>query len=114
MGKTLYDWSKPNFDANQWPMAQPVEAPSPSPLLMVNPLIYERSLPTHWLSAGLDQESYFVRQFTVLAGFGDALLRIVATGEADIFINDHLYMKWNGQVNVSQDNVLIYLDVKSE
>ena len=113
MGKTLYDWSKPNFDANQWPMAQPVEAPSPSPLLMVNPLIYERSLPTHWLSAGLDQESYFVRQFTVLAGFGDALLRIVATGEADIFINDHLYMKWNGQVNVSQDNVVNYLDVKT-
>src|SRR5260370_34906444 len=98
MGKTLYDWSKPNFDANQWPMAQPVETPSPSPLLMVNPLIYERSLPTHWLSAGLDQESYFVRQFTVPAGFGDACLRIVAKGGGNVFFIDHLYIEWKGMV----------------
>ncbi|HWS84790.1 MAG TPA: hypothetical protein VN207_11100, partial [Ktedonobacteraceae bacterium] len=112
MGKTAYDWSKPHFDANQWPIAQLVEPPLPSPLLMVNPLVYERPLPTHWLSAGLGLESYFVRQFTVPAGFDGALLRIVAAGEADIFINDHLYMKWNGQVNAPQENVVDYLDTK--
>jgi hypothetical protein len=114
MGKTLYSWSKPHFDANQWPMAQFVEPSPSSPLLMVNPLVYEQSLPTHWLSAGLSQESYFVRQFTVPARFNDALLRIVATGEADIFINDHLYMKWNGQVNAPQENVVNYLDTKPQ
>jgi len=111
-GKMLYDWSKPNFDANLWPKAQLVESPPPSSLLMINPLVYERPLPTHWLSAGLGHESYFVRQFLVPEGFDDALLRIVATGEADIFINDHLYMKWNGQVNVPQENVVNYLDTQ--
>lgn len=113
MGKTIYSWSKPHFDANQWPMAQLVEPPPPSmPLLMVNPLVYERPLPTHWLSAGPGLESFFVRKFTVPAGFDDALLRIVAAGETDIFINDHLYMKWNGQVNAPQGNVVNYLDIK--
>ena len=112
-GKTRYDWSKPHFNANQWPIAQLVEPPPSSPPLTVNPQIYERPLPAHWLSAGLGQEGYYVRQFTVPAGFDDAFLRIVAAGEADIFINDHLYMKWNGQVNVPQDNVVDYLDTKS-
>ncbi len=112
MGKTDYNWSKPHFDVNQWPMAQLVEPSPSSPLLMVNPLVYERPLPTHWLSAGPGLESYFVRQFTIPAGFDDALLRIVATGEADIFINDHLYMRWNGQVNVPQENVVNYLNTK--
>jgi 4-amino-4-deoxy-L-arabinose transferase-like glycosyltransferase len=112
-GKTRYDWSKPHFNANQWPIAQLVEPSPSSPPLTVNPLIYEQPLPVHWLSAGLGQEGYYVRQFTVPAGFDNAFLRIVAAGEADIFINDHLYMKWNGQVNVPQDNVVDYLDTKS-
>lgn len=112
MGKTVYSWSKPNFDVNQWPIAQLVDPSPSSPVLMVNPLVYERPLPTHWLSAGPGPESYFVRQFTVPAGFDDAFLRIVATGEADIFINNHLYMKWNGQVNVPQGNVVNYLTTK--
>lgn len=112
MGKTVYSWSKPLFDADQWPAVQLIEPPSSSPLLMVNPLVYERPLPTHWLSAGPGLEGYFVRQFTVPAGFDDVLLRIVATGEADIFINDHLDMKWNGQVNIPQENVVNYLDTK--
>jgi 4-amino-4-deoxy-L-arabinose transferase-like glycosyltransferase len=110
--QSAYDWSKPHFDASQWPLAQLIEPPPSSPLLVVNPLVYERPLPTHWLSAGPGLESYFVRQFTVAGGFDDVLLRIVATGEADIFINDHLYMKWNGQVDASQENVVDYLDIK--
>jgi 4-amino-4-deoxy-L-arabinose transferase-like glycosyltransferase len=113
MGKTTYDWSKPHFDVSRWPMAQLVEPPPPSsPLLRVNPLVYERPLPTHWLSAGPDPESYFVRRFTVPSGCDDALLRVVATGETDIFINGHFYMKWNGQENAPQGNVVNYLNTK--
>ncbi len=107
--KTLYDWSKPSFDASAWRPEQSVTQPAGSAPLLVNPQIYQRPMPSHWISAGAGQESYYVRQISMPAGFDNALLRIVATGEADIFINDHLYMRWNGQVNVPQTNVVNYL-----
>ncbi|HLG77027.1 MAG TPA: hypothetical protein VKX46_11480, partial [Ktedonobacteraceae bacterium] len=113
---TSYSWTLPTFNAGPWQSALPVANPPRSPLLMVDPQIYERPLPTHWISAssGNGQESYYVRQMSIPDGFDDALLRIVATGQADIFINDHQYMQWNGLVNVPQINVVNYLTTNGE
>ncbi len=114
--QSSYAWTTRLFDASRWPQAQGVAQPPRSSLLMVNPQIYEQPMPAHWLSVGSGNghEGYFVRSFALPAGFTNALLRIVATGEADIFINDHLYMQWNGQVNVPQINVVNYLNDNGE
>ena len=109
MSKTNYDWAKPTFDATSWRSALLPNQPVSYPPLLINPQIYRQSMPTTWISAGAGQESYYVRSFTVPDGYDNALLRIVATGEADIFINDHLYTRWNGLANVPQINVVNYL-----
>ena len=109
MSKTKYDWAKPQFDATSWRGAQVSSQPLTYPPLMINPHIYEQPLPISWISAGAGQESYYVRNFSIPAGYENALLRIVATGKADIFINDHLYTRWNGLANVPQVNVVTYL-----
>ena len=109
--KTNYDWAKPTFDASLWPaVLRSVQIPAPS-LLQVNPLVYQQPMPSHWLSASAGgKESFFVRQISLSDKVDDALLRIVATGASDIFINDHQYMSWNGQLTVPQKNVADYLD----
>ncbi len=112
--QTVYDWSKKNFDDSAWPAAQLVAQPPRSPLLNVNPQIYEQPLPSHWLSVGSEQESYYVRHLGLPEHFETALLRIVATGEADIFINNHFYIRWNGLVNVPQTNVVNYLTTNGQ
>ena len=110
-----YTWSTGLFDASSWHPAQPVLLHMPlESSLQVNPQLYTQLLPTHWLSAGSQQESYFVRQIDTPAGLNNALLRIVATGAADIFINDHLYIQWNGLVNVPQTNAVNYLTTNGQ
>lgn len=91
-------WSKPTFDATQWPPARLATSLPPSSTVLVNPLVYEQPMPSYWLSAGISQEAYFVRQVALPVGFDQALLRIVAAGDAEIFINGHLTMKWVSQV----------------
>lgn len=109
-----YDWSMPKFQASQWGAAQGVASPPAAGPLMVNPQVYERPLPDQWLSAGAGHESYFVRHVEMSAGFNNALLRIIAIGEADIFINGQQYMRWNGQANTPQMNVVNYLTTNGQ
>lgn len=104
-----YAWATSAFDASSWSTVQEMHNPPASPMLTVNPRVYEQPLPTHWLSAGVGHESYFVRQVTVPSGFDEAFLRLIATGDADVFINGHLYMTWKGQVVVPNDNFANYL-----
>jgi hypothetical protein len=109
MSKTGYDWAKPAFDATRWRNASISPQPISYPPLMINPQIYQQPMSTSWISAGAGQESYYTRRFSIPADYENALLRIVATGEADIFINDHLHARWNGLANVPQVNVVNYL-----
>ncbi len=105
------DWTKSVFQASSWQPAQlAAQAGSSDATLSVSPVVYEQGLPQHWLSTGGNGESYFVRQVAVPSGSKQTLLRVIATGETDIFINDHLYMVWNDQVAVPQMNVVNYLD----
>ncbi|GAC1357396.1 MAG: hypothetical protein NVSMB44_02970 [Ktedonobacteraceae bacterium] len=97
---TATTWAMPDFDASGWLPAILVAQPVQSGPLTVNPLVYERPLPAHWISTATGREGYFVRHMMVPGGFNEAFLRLVATGSADVFINDHLYIKWNGQVDV--------------
>jgi Dolichyl-phosphate-mannose-protein mannosyltransferase len=109
MSLTDYDWTKPTFDATSWQGARVADQPLTYPPLMTNPQIYQQPMPVSWITAGAGQESYYVRNFSIPAGYDNALLRIVATGQADIFINDRLYTRWNGLPNVPQVNVTNYL-----
>jgi hypothetical protein len=92
------DWSKPAFDATQWMPARLATSLPPSSTVLVNPFVYEQPMPSYWLSAGVNQEAYFVHQVSLPWGFDQALLRIVAAGDAEIFINGHLTMKWVSQI----------------
>jgi len=112
--KTNNSWSTPGFDASQWQPATIVTQPMQTAPLAVNPLVYEQALPTHWISTDAGQEGYFVRHFMLAGDTNEALLRLVATGHADVFINNHLYIQWNGQVAVPQESVNALLDTTIE
>ncbi len=108
-------WAMPGFDASQWLPATLVAQPiATAASLAVNPLVYEQPLPTHWISTDSSQEGYFVRHVVLTDGTNEALLRLVATGNADVFINNHLYIQWNGQVTVPQEAVNALLDNSAE
>jgi hypothetical protein len=107
-------WSTSDFDASQWQPASIVKQPMPLTLLAVNPLVYEQPLPIHWMSTDAGHEGFFVRHIELPHGTDEALLRLVATGSADVFINGHLYIRWNGQVDVPLETVNALLDDSKE
>jgi hypothetical protein len=55
-------WAMTNFDASSWPPVQKVANPPISPMLLVNPLVYEQPIATSWMSAGNSHQAFFVRQ----------------------------------------------------
>ena len=107
-------WSTPDFDAGQWQSAGIVRQPMYTAPLSVNPLVYEQPLPSHWISTDAGREGYFVRHIVLPRGTNEALLRLVATGSAEVFINGHLYIQWNGQVDVPLEAVNALLDDSKE
>jgi len=107
-------WSTSDFDASQWQPAGIVKQPMRAAPLAVNPLVYEQPLPAHWISTDAGREGYFVRHVVLPGSTNEALLRLVATGSADIFINGHLYMRWNGQVDVPLETINALLDDSRE
>ncbi len=102
-------WATNKFDASSWLPASKAASSPLSPMLAVNPLVYEQPIPTHWMSAGGGREAYFVRQLSLPAGITGAWLRLVAIGTTNIFINGYQFMVWNGQAPVLQQNVEDYL-----
>ncbi|HZR40631.1 MAG TPA: alpha-L-rhamnosidase N-terminal domain-containing protein, partial [Ktedonobacteraceae bacterium] len=103
------NWVTPTFDSSTWQGAQSLTNVPGSPMLAVDPLTYEQPLPIHWIKAGASDDSYFIRQFSLSAGFTEVLLRLTATGTSDIFINGQQFAEWRGQVATAQDNVVSYL-----
>jgi hypothetical protein len=95
---TSFAWTLPQFDTTQWQSAQIVTPqPTANPLLTVNPIIYTYPQPHHWLSAYGGNDGYFVHQIDVPEQREKIFLRMAASGVADVFINGHQYMQWNGQ-----------------
>ncbi|GCE16603.1 glycosyltransferase family 39 protein [Dictyobacter kobayashii] len=106
-----FSWALPTFDDSLWQPTRMVSSPvAPASLLTINPVIYTYPLPSHWLSAEGGQDGYFVRQIEVPEHSSSVLLRLIATGQADVFINDHQYMQWNGQATVPRQNLTTILD----
>ncbi|GCE24736.1 hypothetical protein KDA_02200 [Dictyobacter alpinus] len=106
-----YSWTLAPFDTTLWQTARLVDRPQyADALLTVNPIVYTHPLPSHWLSVKGGQEGYFVRQLEIPQQAGSVLLRLVATGQANVFINDHQYMQWNGQPPVPQQTLTTILD----
>ncbi len=97
--KKSSSWTGINFDANSWLPIQKIAKVPTSPMLSVNPLIYEQPLPIGWMSAGAGRHAYFVRQVSLPLGFNAAWLRIAATGTATIFVNGNLAVVWSGQTS---------------
>jgi 4-amino-4-deoxy-L-arabinose transferase-like glycosyltransferase len=82
-------WTEQTFDAQQWPPARPAAQVSLSPLLLVNPLLYEQPFTTTWIAGSNAQDAYFSRQITLAGDFSTVWLRIAATGMTDVFINGY-------------------------
>ena len=102
-------WATTTFDASSWHPAQRMVVEPVTAMLTENPLIYERPMALHWLSAGLGHDAYFVRQVSLPFGITGAWLRLAATGIANIYINGYLYIAWNGQPDVPRQNLADYL-----
>lgn len=102
-------WAATNFDASSWPPVQKVASLPISPMLLVNPLVYEQPIATSWMSAGNSRQAFFVRQVSLPFGVTGAWLRLVASGTANVFINGNLSMIWNAQPPVPQQNLASYL-----
>lgn len=102
-------WTTLKFDASSWLAVQQVANAAAPSTLEVNPLVYEQPVPTHWMSAGVGNEAYFVRQIAIPFGSSDTWLRIAASGSANIFINGHLLMAWNSQPPISPQKVADYI-----
>ncbi len=100
-------WMTTSFQSYVWPPAQIANSLTLSPALTVNPLLYQYPVASHWMSAGAGHDAYFVRQISFDAS--GAWLRLVANGEASVFINGHLLMNWNGQAPVLRQKVASYL-----
>src|SRR5216683_416067 len=103
------DWTSNKLDASSWPPVSLAAAPPFSPVLAVNPLLYEQPVATHWISAGGSHDAYFISQIPLPAGTTSAWLRIVATGSTMVFINGQLLIFWNPQPHNPQELVPNYL-----
>ncbi|MBA2285000.1 MAG: glycosyltransferase family 39 protein [Ktedonobacteraceae bacterium] len=106
---SLSAWANLDFDASAWPSIQIAGSMPAAPMLTINPLIYEQSLPLHWLSAGYTPDAYFVRQVSLPLGSSETWLRLAATGTADVSINGHQLIVWTGQPLIPEQNLASYL-----
>lgn len=88
-------WTGLAFDSSSWSPTHLVTQSPASPSLTVNPLLYEQPLSAQWISSGMGQDAYFVRQVFLPDGFQSSWLRIVSTGTTDIFINGNSTFTWN-------------------
>jgi uncharacterized membrane protein len=102
-------WVTPTFDASSWLPVQAVANAPASPQLTVNPLLYERALPTQWMSAGASHNAYFVCSFSLSTSITSAWLRVAATGPATVYLNGNLVIVWNGEAPVPQQHIADYL-----
>ncbi|MBV9258661.1 MAG: glycosyltransferase family 39 protein, partial [Ktedonobacteraceae bacterium] len=100
-------WMTTGFKSYVWPPAQVANNLTLSPALTVNPLLYRQPVASRWMSAGAGHEAYFLRQIPFDAS--TVWLRLVANGEANVFINGHLLITWNGQVSILRQKVASYL-----
>ncbi len=100
-------WSTANFVAG-WSAAAMVQSPPTSPMLAIDPLVYERPIAARWLSAGASHDAYFICQLSAI-NTTSAWLRLAATGTANVFINGHLLITWNGQASVPRQNLAGFL-----
>lgn len=102
-------WTANGFDASSWQLAERVNNVPASSVLTVNPLLYEQPLSSYWMSAGLHQEAYFVRSFSLPSDITSAWLRIVVVGSASVFINGHSSIVWDGQPVQNFQDTMRYL-----
>lgn len=105
-------WTTPTFDASSWLSARattPTITSSTSPMLNVNPAVYEQPISTQWMSAAATHDAYFVQQLPLSFGVTDVWLRLIATGTANVYINGKLFIAWNSQPTLPSENLENYL-----
>ncbi len=95
----LGSWTNTKFDASAWPLANSVNNPPQSAPLTISPLLYKQPTPGNWLSIGPKNEAYYVRSFSTPFNISHAWLRLVAIGNAYIYLNGHLAYTWNSEPN---------------
>ncbi|MGZ3642342.1 MAG: glycosyltransferase family 39 protein [Ktedonobacteraceae bacterium] len=95
----LGSWTTTKYDASAWPLAKTVKDSPKSAQLTFSPLLYEQPTPSNWIGIGPQDEAYFVRGFSVPPGITHAWLRLVAIGNAYVYLNGHLAFTWNSEPN---------------
>ena len=95
----LGSWTNTKFDASSWPVANIAKNSPTSAQLTYSPILYEQPTPGNWLSIGPKNQAYFVRSFSTPSNISHAWLRLVAIGEAYIYLNGHLAFTWNSEPN---------------
>ncbi|GAC1614488.1 MAG: hypothetical protein NVS4B9_02820 [Ktedonobacteraceae bacterium] len=93
----LTPWSAANYDVTAWPGARIAAIAMPLYDMPVTPLIYNHSLPNHWMSAGAQKQGYFVRQISLSVPVKNYWIRFRASGPSNIFLNGNLLVNWVGE-----------------
>lgn len=103
---SLIAWTAETFNISDWSPGSEVAKAPVSPSLIVNPSVYEQPVNMHWLSVGVGQNAYFVRQLFLPEGLTKSWLRIVSTGVANIYINGNLSINWDSQPKTVRQNTV--------
>ncbi len=101
----LTPWSSATFDVTQWPIAHIASISPRLTDIPVTPMIYNHALPNHWMSAGAQNQGYFVRQITISSPLKSYWLRFRASGPSNIFLNGSLINNWTGQPPNSRQSI---------
>jgi 4-amino-4-deoxy-L-arabinose transferase-like glycosyltransferase len=95
----LGSWTTTKFDASSWPVATSAANSPQTANLTYNPLLFEQPTPSNWLSIKPQNEAYYVRGFSSPSDVAHAWLRLVAVGDAYVYLNGHLAFTWNSEPN---------------
>jgi 4-amino-4-deoxy-L-arabinose transferase-like glycosyltransferase len=90
------NWDPADFGLHPWPTPHilangPVLSPLP-----IDPALYQRPLPSQWITAGAQTQGYYVRQLYVTGSLANAWIRFTAAGPAEIFVNGDPVVYWDG------------------
>ena len=101
----LTPWSSATFDVTNWPTASLASSSLQLYNIPITPLIYNHALPNHWMSAGAQNQGYFVRQISISSPLKNYWIRFRASGPANIFVNGSLIVNWIGQAPNSLQSI---------
>ncbi len=98
---SMTGWRTAGFDDSSWRQAVVYTTSVPlDDTLAVDPALYERPLPTEWLSVGSSTDGYFV-ETAMIPDLQSAWLRIAADGSSAVYLNGQLLIQQKEEITNS-------------